>query len=120
MDFFEIDFIKIDSDESGDAIALRYQLNNTTRFHVVDGGFQDTGEKVIEHINTYYNKPESIDSVILTHPDGDHAGGLKYILENINVRELWMLRPWQYSEELIDKFGISNKPWGAASVTHTI
>jgi beta-lactamase superfamily II metal-dependent hydrolase len=71
---------------------------------VVDGGFQETGEKLVEHINDYYNKPSCIDAVVVTHPDGDHAGGLRTLFDNFEIKELWMLRPWLYADELIDRF----------------
>jgi len=103
-DFFEIDFLDVESSNSGDAIALHYESNGVRRIHVVDGGYQDTGEKIISHIKTYYGDPHFIDSVVVTHPDGDHAGGLRMILEEFEVDELWMLRPWIYADELIDRF----------------
>ena len=103
-DFFEIDFLHLGSSKSGDAIALRYEINGITTIHVVDGGFQDTGEKVIEHINRYYDNPYHIDRVVVSHPDGDHAGGLRAVLEEFDIGELWMLRPWLYAEEIIDRF----------------
>jgi len=103
-DFFEIDFLDVETSKSGDAIPLRYQLNNLIRIHVVDGGFQDTGEKVVEHIKTYYDDPNFIDYVVVSHPDGDHAGGLRKVLEEFEVGELWMLRPWLYANELINRF----------------
>ena len=103
-DFFEIDFLDVESSKSGDAIPLRYEKNGITRIHVVDGGFQDTGEAVVVHIRKYYGNPTFIDSVVVTHQDGDHAGGLRKVLEEFEVGELWMLRPWIYSEELIDRF----------------
>lgn len=103
-DFFEIDFLTVESEKSGDAITLRYQVDGELRIHVVDGGFQGTGEKVVGHINTYYGSPTLIDSVVLTHPDGDHAGGLLTVLEEFEVLELWMLRPWLYADELISRF----------------
>lgn len=103
-DFFEIDFLNVESNKSGDAITIRYQKNNTIRIHVIDGGFQSLGPKIVEHINEYYDNPTFIDSVILTHPDGDHAGGLQTVLEEFDIGELWMLRPWEYVDELIHKF----------------
>ena len=72
--------------------------------HVVDGGFQETGEKIVSHIKKYYDAPSFIDRVIVTHPDGDHVGGLSSVLENFKVGELWMLRPWIYADELINRF----------------
>lgn len=103
-DFFEIDFLDVESRKSGDAIPLRYQGDDISYIHVVDGGFQDTGQKVIDHIQKYYGNPAYIDHVIASHPDGDHAGGLRTVLETFDVRHLWMLRPWVYADEIIDRF----------------
>jgi len=103
-DFFEIDFLDVESSKSGDAIPLRYQLDGMSRIHVVDGGYQDTGEKIVSHIKNYYGDQHFIDSVVVSHPDGDHAGGLRKVLEELEVGELWMLRPWIYADELIDRF----------------
>ena len=103
-DYFEIDFLDVDAKDSGDAIPLRYKIGDETRIHVTDGGFQKTGDKVVEHINKYYGEPDTVDAVIVSHPDGDHAGGLRTVLENFEVSELWMLRPWDYVDELIDLF----------------
>lgn len=48
----------------------------------------DAGEKYItpylRHLGI--NK---IDTLILTHPDSDHIGGCKYVLENFEVNEVW-------------------------------
>ena len=103
-DFFEIDFLKVETKQSGDAIALRYRLNGVTSIHVVDGGFQDTGNHVVEHIRKYYGTSATIDRVVATHPDGDHLGGLRTVLEEVEVRELWMLRPWTYAHEILHRF----------------
>jgi beta-lactamase superfamily II metal-dependent hydrolase len=103
-DFFELDFLDVEAAKSGDAIPLRYQLNGIIYIHVVDGGFQDTGDKVVEHINKYYGNPLFIDRVVVTHPDGDHAGGLRKVLEAFIVKELWMLRPWNYADEIHHRF----------------
>jgi len=103
-DFFEIDFLDVESAKSGDAILLRYSINGVHRIHITDGGFQTTGEKLIAHIKKYYGNPSYIDSVVVTHPDGDHAGGLRKLFEEYKVGELWMLRPWLYADELINRF----------------
>lgn len=103
-DFFEIDFRDVESTKSGDAIPLRYQVNGRTFIHVVDGGFQETGDSVVNHIVKHYSAPSFIDAVVATHPDGDHAGGLRKVLEEFEVGALWMLRPWEYADELIDRF----------------
>lgn len=103
-DFFEIDFLSVEAKESGDAIALRYRQNGVTSIHVVDGGFQETGDHVVEHIQTYYGSSPIINRVVATHPDGDHLVGLRTVLEELDVRELWMLRPWLYAGEIIHRF----------------
>ena len=103
-DYFEIDFLDVESDKSGDAIAMRYEKGGQTTIQVVDGGFQNTGDSLVAHIREYYGAPERIDHVVATHPDGDHAGGLRTVLEEFEVGALWMLRPWLYAGELIDRF----------------
>jgi hypothetical protein len=103
-DYFEIDFLDVEAKKSGDAIPIRYSLNGTTRIHVTDGGFQDTGDILVKHINKYYDAPSYIDAVVVTHPDVDHAGGLRKLFEEYEIGELWMLRPWLYADELIDRF----------------
>ncbi|MGY2844250.1 beta-lactamase superfamily II metal-dependent hydrolase [Bradyrhizobium sp. USDA 4509] len=103
-DFFEIDFLDVEAKDSGDAICLRYELADETYIHVVDGGYQKTGQSVVDHINKYYGNPSFIDNVVCTHNDGDHAGGLQSVLESFDVGALWMLRPWMYAQELLPRF----------------
>lgn len=103
-DFYEIDFLNVETAKSGDAIPLRYQVNGEVVIHMVDGGFQSTGDKIVEHINKYYGNPTFINRLVVTHPDGDHAGGLRSVLEQFEVGELWMLRPWLYAQELLPRF----------------
>jgi beta-lactamase superfamily II metal-dependent hydrolase len=105
-DFFEIDFLAVETAKSGDAITLRYKVNGATRIHVVDGGYSETGETLVEHIKTYYGAPNHIENVVLTHPDGDHAGGLKTLLDSdeFQIGALWMNRPWLYAAELLPSF----------------
>ncbi len=103
-EFFEIDFIKTESKKSGDAIPLRYKINGDTYIHVVDGGYLDTGEDIVKHIKLYYGNPEYIHNIVVTHPDQDHANGLTKVIEEFEVGALWMLRPWLYVDELIDRF----------------
>ena len=103
-DFFEIDFLDVESSKSGDAILIRYRIDGLVYIHVVDGGFQATGDTVVDNINRYYDRPDFIDSVVVSHSDGDHAGGLRSVLEEFRVGALWMLRPWLYANELIYRF----------------
>ncbi len=103
--FFEIDFLEAGDKSSGDAITLRYRDDRDTDYiHVVDGGYTDDGDKIVEHIGNYYGNATFIDHVVLTHPDGDHAAGLKKILEELGIGILWMNRPWEHIEELLPRF----------------
>ncbi|NHN89815.1 MULTISPECIES: MBL fold metallo-hydrolase [Acetobacter] len=103
-DFFEIDFLGVETSKSGDAIAIRYELAGQTTIHVVDGGYTTSGERLRDLINKYYDNPAFIDRVVATHNDGDHARGLVAVLEHFEIGELWMLRPWEHAEELIEHF----------------
>jgi beta-lactamase superfamily II metal-dependent hydrolase len=99
-----LDFLDVEAKSSGDAICVRYELNGQSFIHVVDGGYQSTGQTVVDFINKYYGNPERIDHVVATHNDGDHAGGLQTVLEEFDIGALWMLRPWIYAKELLPRF----------------
>lgn len=101
---YEVDFLPV-GDSNGDAICLRYGTPETGyTIHVVDGGYTDTGQVIVDHINKYYGNPTTIHHVVCTHADQDHAAGLKTVLENFQVRALWMNRPWLYAAEVIGSF----------------
>lgn len=102
-DFFELDFFDVETDKSGDAIAIRYEDAGRMLVHLVDGGYQVTGPAIVANINKYYGT-NRIDHVVVTHCDRDHTGGLAHVLENMEVGELWMLRPWVYADELLPRF----------------
>ncbi len=104
QDFYEIDFLNVRAQKSGDAITIRYCVNDEIKIHVVDGGFQCTGDHLVTHLRTYYNNINTIDHVVVTHTDADHTGSIKRLLEEFYVKELWMHRPWLYSEDLLNKF----------------
>ncbi|MDH7798156.1 MULTISPECIES: hypothetical protein [unclassified Beijerinckia] len=102
-DFFEIDFIPVHRRDSGDAISMRYMIGDFWDVHVIDGGFDSTTALVSAHIRENY-RTDTINRVIVTHPDQDHAEGLAGILETFNIYELWMLRPWEYADILLPDF----------------
>ena len=103
-DYYEIDFLNVGSKRSGDAIALRYGVSGQELIHVVDGGYQSTGPMLAGHIYKHYGAPPHIDHVVVTHNDGDHAGGVRSLFEWFSIGTLWMLRPWLYANELIHLF----------------
>ena len=103
-EFIEIDFIEAGDKGSGDAIAIRYRWNNLNWIYVVDGGYTDDGQKLVDQIRDYYDDPPYIDHVVLTHPDADHASGLTTVLKEYHVKRLWMNRPWQHVDDLMPMF----------------
>ncbi|MCB2203473.1 MBL fold metallo-hydrolase [bacterium] len=103
-DFYEIDFLGVGEKKSGDAIALRYSYNGVTRIHVTDGGYLETGDALVKHIRDFYGNPSHIDAVVVSHPDGDHAAGLRKLFSEFTIGELWMLRPWEYAGVLLPRF----------------
>ncbi|MBR1170195.1 ComEC/Rec2 family competence protein [Bradyrhizobium liaoningense] len=103
-DFFELDFLDVETKSSGDAICIRYELNGETYIHVVDGGYQSTYDKIAGHLKNHYGAPSFINHVVATHNDGDHTGGLQEVLENYDVGCFWMLGPWNYADELLPRF----------------
>ena len=48
--------------------------------------------------NTYGSN--RVDLVVSTHPDNDHVSGLHVVLEELEVGELWMHRPWNMSASI--------------------
>lgn len=101
--YYELDFLSVETSKSGDAITLRYAIDGVENVHVIDGGYVDTGDQIVRHLLKYYGSVE-IDHVVLTHPDRDHANGLRKVLELCTVRNLWINRPWIYAEELLPRF----------------
>jgi beta-lactamase superfamily II metal-dependent hydrolase len=100
---YEIDFLPV-GDSNGDAICLRYGTRDSFWVHVVDGGFADTADTVVDHIREYYGQSVHINHMVLSHADNDHACGLVGVLKTLDVKNLWMNRPWLYAPQIIDSF----------------
>jgi beta-lactamase superfamily II metal-dependent hydrolase len=105
---FEIDFLPVgEGEKSGDAIALRYGNLFGPRSEqtvlVVDGGTLDSGAALVEHVKNFYGT-EYVNGVICTHPDLDHACGLKVVLEKLDFGALVMHKPWEHAAEIAELF----------------
>jgi len=105
---FEIDFLAVgDGEKSGDAIAVRwgnlYGTRAEQKILVIDGGTLDAGQNLVNHVKTRY-KTDSVDAVISTHPDIDHACGLKLVLEQLDFNVLLMHKPWDHANEICELF----------------
>lgn len=103
-DFFELDFLAVETAKSGDAICSRIRQNGIDTVYVIDGGYAETGPRIVEHIRNCFDRAPSIDHMVLTHPDGDHARGLQEVIQSMTVQRLWMNRPWLYAAELLPRF----------------
>jgi glyoxylase-like metal-dependent hydrolase (beta-lactamase superfamily II) len=101
----ELDFLQVgDGERSGDAIALRCGSPLTGHeVMIVDGGNKASGEALVRHVTGTYGTT-TVQHVVNTHPDGDHSSGLTEVLENLDVKNLWMHRPWAYAAGLLSKF----------------
>jgi beta-lactamase superfamily II metal-dependent hydrolase len=53
--------------------------------------FKDDGAALAEHVPSYYGT-DVVDLAILTHPDGDHIGGMGELVRGLTVRKLWLHR----------------------------
>lgn len=105
---YEVDFLGTSSEsKSGDAIVVRFGNLHGSRDEqtvvVIDGGFTEDGNKVVEHIKTHFGTSR-VDLIISTHPDQDHINGLETVLNELEVAELWIHRPWDHNAGLADKF----------------
>lgn len=105
---YEIDFFPVgEKTTAGDAIAIRFGNLHGDRDEqtviVVDGGFKESGQKMVEFIKNFY-KTEEVDLVISTHPDQDHSSGLHEVLENLTVKKLWMHKSWEHADEIKNMF----------------
>jgi beta-lactamase superfamily II metal-dependent hydrolase len=104
---YMIDFLRA-GDSNGDAIVVKYGDTKDGNFYlqVVDGGFTDTGDQIITHIKQHFAEKAKIADVVLSHADNDHATGLIKVLEceDFTISNLWMNRPWDYVDEVIESF----------------
>ncbi len=105
---YEIDFLPVgDGGRGGDAIALRYGnlhgSRNEQTVVIIDGGNQDSGQELVDHVQERYDT-DVVDLVVCTHPDSDHSSGLSVVLEQLEVKRLWMHRPWKHAGKISDAF----------------
>jgi beta-lactamase superfamily II metal-dependent hydrolase len=96
---FEVIFRAVgENSNSGDCIAIRYgDFSDRSKWFLilVDGGWSADGEAFVQEMWEKWGT-KHIDLVIMTHPDADHANGLKAILndESVSISALWMHTPW--------------------------
>ncbi|HVY89963.1 MAG TPA: hypothetical protein VG942_13925 [Hyphomonadaceae bacterium] len=96
----EIEFLPVgDASKAGDAIVIRYGEPDGFNVMTIDGGNMASGELAVEHIRKQFGHHIYIDHAVLTHCDADHASGLREILNEIEVKNLWLNAPWAFVSE---------------------
>lgn len=103
---YEIDYLNVgEGEKSGDAICFRYgNLFGRRDEQVVvtiDGGTLESGQNLVAFIKQRYGT-DRVDVAILSHPDADHASGMRSILENLRVGQVLMHLPWDHSAAVKD------------------
>jgi beta-lactamase superfamily II metal-dependent hydrolase len=99
---YETDLLPVgDGQRSGDAIAIRFELPGWARpaVMIIDGGYRDDGEALVDHVQRYYDASH-VDLVVATHSDADHINGLAVVLERLTVGELLIHRPGEHAAAL--------------------
>ncbi len=106
----EIEFLPVgDGTKAGDAIVIRYGEANAYSLMLIDGGHAETGEKIVAHLKEYFGPEPVLEHVVLTHSDADHASGLRTVLSEVKVNNLWLHVPWLLAEESRSLF--KDKRW---------
>lgn len=86
----------------GDAMAINFPNGQVA---LVDTGNIDTASDVMMYIDNYVinNKNDRvIDYIFITHCDSDHTGGLKRIVNNYDVKNVFRPRQYTNLESTID------------------
>jgi Metallo-beta-lactamase superfamily len=99
---FEIEFRPVgEKSKAGDAIVVKYESQpGYYQLMIIDGGTVESGQEVIAHIRKYF--PDApISHALLTHSDTDHACGFREIIRELDVRNIWMHRPWEVARYLL-------------------
>ena len=92
---YELVFMPVGEKSSpGDSIYCRHRDGAGREFiTVIDGGDLTAGKSLVLELSRDYIANTNIADVISTHPDQDHLSGIRVILENFKVHNLWMHRP---------------------------
>jgi beta-lactamase superfamily II metal-dependent hydrolase len=102
----EIEFMPVGTgSKAGDAIILRYGTPADFKLMLIDGGNADAGDAIVAHLKNYYGPGVRLEHVLLTHSDADHASGLRTVLKEISVMNLWLHVPWLLAREAVGLFG---------------
>lgn len=83
---YKITFIDVGQ---GDSILLETPTGKNFLFDTGNGGKKnDAGNRIIPFLRQ--SGINSLDAVIITHPDADHFGGLSKLIEDFPIAEIWI------------------------------
>lgn len=68
----------------GDAVLLE----QSGHFAMIDAGTNDSEERLLAYLEQ--KNIDHLELLIMTHPDGDHIGGMDGVMEALQVDELWI------------------------------
>jgi beta-lactamase superfamily II metal-dependent hydrolase len=106
----EIEFLPVgDQSKAGDAIIIRYGEPNDYKLMLIDGGHAATGDRIVSHLKKFFGSTPILEHVVLTHSDADHASGLRTVLKEVTVNNLWLHLAWFLAEEARHLF--KDKRW---------
>jgi len=72
------------------------ELNNGGTTIMIDTGKKSAGKEILKYMSLVgYGRGSRIDYLILTHTDSDHVGGAKTVMENFDVKSVFV--PMIYS-----------------------
>jgi len=116
---YEIEFFPVgDASKAGDAISVRFGSNGNYRVIIIDGGTDDAGETIVNHVREVYGVNTIVSDVISTHPDSDHACGLRTVLQELPVERLWVHGLWHHASEILNLF--ENANWTVQGLSKAI
>ena len=94
----EVEFLPVgDGCKAGDAIVIRYGDANAYEIMVIDGGNLASGKAIVNHIQSNFGYGTVVTHAVVTHPDADHASGMREVLNGLPVKNLWLHKLWEFA-----------------------
>lgn len=116
----EIEFLPVgQASKGGDAIVVRWDAQPGYFYlMIIDGGDLESGKSLVKHIRDQYGENCIVHHVVVTHCDADHISGLREVLAELDVRNLWVNLPWNAAAASLPYF--ANKNWTVSGLQTTL
>lgn len=107
----EIDILPASSEKKGgDSVLVRIgnfdytNSRNNQKVILIDSGYSENAERIKEYLTNYY-QTNTIDLVVITHPDIDHISGFKTLLENnsVIIKKTYIHDPWNHTSHMFTR-----------------